>query len=353
VAATLERSFENGLVLGALTLLLAITGILLSPSVTGLQSNFLYALHVALGILLVGALLWHIVPLLRRALSRLDAAALIAFLVVEIWTGIELWRHLYVPFTKAAAVFVHLGLTALLVIPLATHTVKGFRVWRAKRVRKPASPARRVVLRLGAYAAAAAAMAYAFGTAAKAEIGTWRLNSIGRTPQITKGTYALKITGLVNKPITLTWDELMRMRQRELHFTHHCVEGWTYTDTFTGIPMPDIIAAAGGVKSGARTMILKSPEVSTHYLTRGQQYTTNFPVEDGLHDDVLLVHKAHGADLPPEHGFPVRMMTPRKWGFKACKWLTEIEISPDASYRGYWERAGYHNDGDYPGPIWA
>jgi DMSO/TMAO reductase YedYZ molybdopterin-dependent catalytic subunit len=45
-------------------------------------------------------------------------------------------------------------------------------------------------------------------------------------------------------------------------------------------------------------------------------------------------------------------MTPRKWGFKACKWLTEIEVSGDSGYRGYWERARYNNDGDYPGPIW-
>jgi len=114
-----------------------------------------------------------------------------------------------------------------------------------------------------------------------------------------------------------------------------------------------VIEAAGGIQQGARTMILKSPEVSTHYLTRGQQYTTNFPVEDGLHDDVLLVHLAHGEDLPPIHGFPVRLMTPRKWGYKACKWLTEIELVADASHRGYWERAGYHNDGDYPGPIFG
>lgn len=351
--APLERSFENGAVLGGLTAALALTGIALSPSLGFAQSNWLYAIHVALGLLLVPALLWHVVPLLRRTFSRLDSAALVFLLIAEIVTGIEIWRHIYVPLPKAMAVLTHLGLTAFLLIPLWTHSAKGFRLWRAKRQKKPNSSSRRVALRLAAYGALAVALAYAFGSAAKEEIAYWRLNSIGRTPRLAKDTYTLKITGLVNKPITLTWEQLMKMRQIETKFTHHCVEGWTYTDTFKGIPLPDIIHAAGGLQSGARMLILKSPEVSTHMLTRGQQYTTNFPVQDGLYDDVLLVHKAHGEDLPADHGFPLRLMTPRKWGYKACKWLTEIEISADDTYRGYWERNGYHNDGDHPGPIWA
>lgn len=353
VASRIERSIENGAVLGVLTILLAATGFLLSPTVSGLQSNALYASHVALGLLLVGALVWHVAPVLRRWLSRVDSAALLALLVVEVWTGVELWRHLYVPLGKAMAVAVHLTLTAVLLLPLATHAAKGIRLWSRAREKKPTSTSRRVALRLAAYAAASVALAYAFGSAAKNEIEYWRLNSIGRTPQLATDTYRLRITGLVNKPLTLTWDDLMRMRQVEKRFTHHCVEGWTYTDTFVGIPLPDIIDAAGGAKPGAKTLIFKSPEISTHMLTAGQQYTTNFPFEDGLHEDMLLVHKAHGAPLPPDHGYPLRLMTPRKWGFKACKWLTEIEVSTDERYRGYWERAGYNNDGDYPGPIWA
>lgn len=355
VPPRVERSFESGAILGVLTLLLAGTGLLLSPTLTGLQSNLLYALHVALGLLLVGALLWHAVPLATRALQRLDSAALVLFLVAEAWTGVELWRHWYVPLTKSIAVLVHLALTLILLLPLATHATKGVRAWRAQRERKPASvsPARRVFLRLSAFAAAGVGLAWAFGSAARAELGEWRLNSIGRTPLLRKEDYRLTISGLVHKPITLTWDDLMRMRQVELRFTHHCVEGWTYTDTFRGIPLPDVLAAAGGVRPQAATLVFKSPETSSHMLTLGQQYTTNFPVEDGLHDDVLLVHQAHGEDLPPEHGFPLRLMTPRKWGYKACKWLTQIEVSPDREYRGYWERAGYHNDGDYPGPIFG
>ena len=358
-----ERAFESGAILGVLTLLLAGTGVLLSPSLFGTQSNSLYVAHVALGILLVVALVVHYAPLAKRTLKKLDSAILFATLVVEIYTGVELWRRMYVPFPKAVAVAIHLALTAVLLVPLLLHAYRGTRAWWARRdaaaavAQREGAPtphaARRLFLRLGAYAAAGAALAWAFGSAATAELGEWRVNSIGRTPALTKESWQLRITGLVNRPITLSYADLMRMRQVELRFTHHCVEGWTYEDTFTGVPLPDVIAAAGGVKAGARQLVFKSPETSRHPYTFGQQYTTNFPVQDGMHDDVLLVHKAHGEDLPPIHGFPVRLMTPRKWGYKACKWLTEIEVTGDASYRGYWERNGYHNDGDYPGPIFA
>lgn len=368
MAEGFQRSIETGAILGVLVLLLALTGIALSPSLLNAQSNGLYAAHVVLGLLFIAALVWHYVPLLRKTFTRLDSAFLLAVAVAEIYTGIALWRHFYVPLPKAVAVFVHLGLTAVILAPIATHSIRGTRKWWARRQADRAvlaretpqrafaiasAASRRMFLRLAAYTAAGVALAYAFGEATTQELGAWRVNSIGRTPDITKESWQLRVTGLVDRPITLTWGQLMAMRQKELHFVHHCVEGWVYEDTFVGVPLPDIIQAAGGVKAGARMLIFKSPETSQHMFTRGQQYTTNFPVEDGMHDDVLLVHKAHGEDLPPIHGFPVRLMTPRKWGFKACKWLTEIEVSADPNYKGYWERAGYHNDGDYPGPIWA
>lgn len=366
--ASLERSFENGVILGSLALLLAATGLFLSPTLVASQSNGLYVAHVVLGLLFAVALVLHYAPVVRRTFKRADSTLLLVVAVVEVYTGFELWRHVYVPLPKALAVFVHLVLTGVLLAPLVPHALRGSRAWwarrRAARValaretpeaawRAASSASRRMFLRLSAYAVAGVALAYAFGRAATQELGAWRVNSIGRTPALTKEGWTLKVTGLVNKPLTLTYAQLLAMRQVELRFTHHCVEGWTYEDTFTGVPLPEIIQAAGGAKAGARTLIFKSPETSRHPYTFGQQYTTNFPFEDGLHDDVLLVHKAHGEDLPPIHGFPVRLMTPRKWGYKACKWLTEIEVSSDAAHRGYWERAGYHNDGDYPGPIFA
>lgn len=366
--ASVQRSFETGAITGALVLLLALSGIFLSPTIVNSQNNLLYVAHVVLGLMLIVALAVHFWPLAKRLLKKVDSLALFLLLVVEAATGLMLWRHVYVPLPKATAVLVHLVLTLPLMLPLVTHAVRGTRSWWANRkatgtvlarqppaeaVRARSGMARRTFLRVSAYTVAGVAIAYAFGRAATAELGEWKINSIGRTPGITKESWQLKVTGLVNKPVTLSWDQLMAMRQKELHFVHHCVEGWTYEDTFLGVPLPDIINAAGGAKAGAKMLIFKSPETSTHPYTYGRQYTSSFPFEDGLHDDVLLVHKAHGEDLPAIHGFPVRLMTPRKWGYKSCKWLTEIEVSSDAGYRGYWERQGYHPDGDYPGPIFG
>ena len=56
---------------------------------------------------------------------------------------------------------------------------------------------------------------------------------------------------------------------------------------------------------------------------------------------------------PAPHGFPVRAMSSCKWGYKMTKYLVEIEVTGDAAYRSYWERLGYHAEGDYPGPIFA
>ncbi|HVM44741.1 MAG TPA: molybdopterin-dependent oxidoreductase, partial [Candidatus Thermoplasmatota archaeon] len=235
----LARSFETGAILGALTLLLAATGLAISPTLVSAQSNALYVAHVVLGLLLVVALAAHLVPLARRAFRRIDSSALLVLVVVEVLTGLALWRHVYVPLPKAAAVFAHLALTAPLLAPLATHAVRGTRAWWANRqaaralvARQPpdaawraeASLARRAFLRVGAYAVAGFALAWTFGRAATAELTEWRVNSIGRTPILSKEDWRLKVTGLVERPVTLTYAQLLAMRQVELRFTHHCVE---------------------------------------------------------------------------------------------------------------------------------
>lgn len=381
VAPNTARSVETGTILGTLTLVLVATGLLLSPTMMTavggraaepVRSNGIYVAHLVAAVLLVAFTVWHLVPFAhafgrkaaRSLASQYTSFGLLLLVVVEVVTGVELWSHVYVPLPKAAAVWLHLVATFALLLPLSVHAARGAGIWWRRRValaaaERAAGPAlgvnlrRRFFLRLAAYALAAAALAGTIGTAAQRQLGAWRVNSIGRTPQLTKEDYRLRVTGLVNVPLELSFAQLTSLPTRTIEFTHHCVEGWTYTDEFTGVPLPEVLKLAGGAKPGARQLIFKSPERSTHILTRGQTYTTNFPYEDGLHDDVLLVFAAHGEDLPPIHGFPVRLMTPRKWGYKACKWLTEIEVSPDASYRGYWERNGYHNDGDYPGPIFS
>lgn len=368
--------------MGALSLVLAATGLLLSPSLdlTRGYGNILYVAHLAAAVLLIAFLAWHLWPLtytfVKKAgqslVERLMSYTLLALIVIEIVTGYVLWAHDYRIIPKPIGVTVHLVTTALIAVPLGIHSWRGTKVWLGRRQaraasllaadaagrgedarRTQASAGRRAFLRVSAYTVAGVALAFAFGSAASEEVKSWRLNSIGRTPKLDKESYRLRVTGLVGRPIELTWDDLHAMPRTKFDMTHHCVEGWTYSDNFTGVLLSDVIARAGGVRPGARMIIFKSPETSTNPATFGEQYTTHFPYTEKAAQDALVAFDVNGKDLPPQHGFPVRLMTPRKWGYKACKWLVEIELSDNAEYLGYWEENGYHAVGDYPGPIFA
>lgn len=384
------RSLETGTLLAVLVGVLAVTGILLSPTVgdalpplqpaQAAVSFAAYVTHMATAALLVAFTLWHLLPF-RYSFSRKSGAsawlllashALLALVVVEVLTGVELYFHAYAPLDKAQAVLVHLATTFVILLPLGIHLTRGVRLWLRRRHARAAALAaadaagrgtearaqrksvtRRAFLRIAAYGVAGAALAFAFARATAGEVKRWRLNSVGPTPRFTDETYALRITGLVGKPVTLTLAQLKALPARTVRITHRCVEGWTYTDTFTGVPLPEVLRLAGGVKPEAKQLLLKSPEVSRQMHSYGRLYDVNLPIRDAQNDDILVVYAVGGAPLPPEHGAPVRTMSNVKWGYKACKWLVEIEAIADANRLGYWERVGYHKEGDYPGPIFA
>jgi DMSO/TMAO reductase YedYZ molybdopterin-dependent catalytic subunit len=58
----------------------------------------------------------------------------------------------------------------------------------------------------------------------------------------------------------------------------------------------------------------------------------------------------NGVTIPPERGYPFQLVAEQKWGYKWIKWVTEIELSDDVNYRGYWEQGGFSNDGSLDKP---
>ena len=74
----------------------------------------------------------------------------------------------------------------------------------------------------------------------------------------------------------------------------------------------------------------------------GEPYTTNLSLEEAMKPDVLLVHTVEGAPLPPEHGGPCRMITPKLYAWKGAKWIRRIEFLPE-DQKGFWEIRGYSN----------
>jgi DMSO/TMAO reductase YedYZ molybdopterin-dependent catalytic subunit len=75
-------------------------------------------------------------------------------------------------------------------------------------------------------------------------------------------------------------------------------------------------------------------------------YTTSLPIDYVMDNDILMAYKMNDVVLPPARGFPFQLVAESKWGYKWIKWITEIELSDDVDYEGYWESRGYSNSAD-------
>jgi DMSO/TMAO reductase YedYZ molybdopterin-dependent catalytic subunit len=145
----------------------------------------------------------------------------------------------------------------------------------------------------------------------------------------------LRLTGLVDTPTTLTFDALRALPTAEETFDIHCVTKWSKFDTrWTGVRLTTLMELAG-VQSAA-TYLIEHAEFG---------YTTNLPLADVRRDDVLVAWAFDGEPLEPEHGYPVRLVLPHRYFWKSAKWLRALEFA-DTDQPGFWERNGYHNDGD-------
>jgi len=167
-------------------------------------------------------------------------------------------------------------------------------------------------------------------------VNDFRENSIKGPQQINTSSYKLKITGLVTNQKNYTYDEIISTFQHYKKIvTLDCVEGWSVKILWEGILMKDLISEAQPDQS-ANTIIFKAYD----------GYTTSFPLNYTTDNNILLAYKMNNATLPPERGFPFQLIAESKWGYKWIKWVTEIELSNNPYYKGYWESRGYSNSGD-------
>lgn len=158
----------------------------------------------------------------------------------------------------------------------------------------------------------------------------------GSTPQYkTLDHWDLRVFGLVDKELRFTWNELMAMPTNVQTVDIHCVTRWSKLDTtWTGIPWRQFVADLG-VK----------PE-ATHVMVHCEQgYTTNVSLEVLDDDDTMLAYLYEGQPLDPEHGYPMRLLVPKKYFWKSAKWIRGFEFM-EGDRPGFWERHGYHMEGD-------
>ena len=161
-------------------------------------------------------------------------------------------------------------------------------------------------------------------------------NSIIGPQFIDAHNYTLRVIGLVNNELQLSYEEVVNGYQNfEKVVTLHCVEEWSVTILWEGVLVKDLIEVAG-VDPNATTVIF--------YAYDG--YSTSVPLDYIIDNNILMAYKMNNVTLPPERGFPFQLVAESKWGYKWIKWITEIELSDNENYRGYWERLGLSNDGD-------
>jgi DMSO/TMAO reductase YedYZ molybdopterin-dependent catalytic subunit len=165
-------------------------------------------------------------------------------------------------------------------------------------------------------------------------------NSIEGPPRVDMKAYRLKVGGLVDKPLSLSYDEVLARPAESRVIVIHCVEGWDVKVLWEGVPLAALIDAAGA-KTSANTVIFRSAD----------GYSTSLPLAYIRQKNILLAFKMNGLTLPEARGFPFEVAAEDKWGYKWAKWVREIELSDNPDFRGYWESRGYNNNGDYSGPM--
>ena len=164
----------------------------------------------------------------------------------------------------------------------------------------------------------------------------FRENSIKGPQYIDINNYKLEVGGLVEKPAFFMYDDIVnKYTSYEKVVTLDCVEGWSATILWEGMLLRELLAKTEP-KLEANTIIFKAYD----------GYSTSFPIEYIMDNDILMAYKMNGETMIPERGFPFQLVAESKWGYKWIKWITEIEFSDDEDYEGFWERRGYSDDGN-------
>jgi DMSO/TMAO reductase YedYZ molybdopterin-dependent catalytic subunit len=167
-------------------------------------------------------------------------------------------------------------------------------------------------------------------------VNTFRENSIKGPQYVDIETYQLEITGLVENPMSFSYQEVIEgYDSYKKVVTLYCVEGWSAKILWEGVLISDLLAEAKPL-----------PEAKTVIFHAYDGYTTSLPLDYIIDNDILMAYRMNEITMPPERGFPFALVAESKWGYKWIKWITAIELSDDADYRGYWEQRGFSDTAD-------
>ena len=157
----------------------------------------------------------------------------------------------------------------------------------------------------------------------------------GPTPKVDLERWRLRIFGLVEEEVELTWEQFKGLQWSTVNADFHCVTQWSALDnTWEGVLFTDLMK-----------LVKPKPEAKHVMAHCYGDYTTNVPLDLMLEDGSILAHKQDGEELGKDHGWPVRLVVPSRYGWKSAKWLTGIEFMAE-DQPGFWEQRGYSNSAD-------
>jgi DMSO/TMAO reductase YedYZ molybdopterin-dependent catalytic subunit len=154
--------------------------------------------------------------------------------------------------------------------------------------------------------------------------------SKGNRPDWDPETWEFSVRGAVDEELRYTWSEFTDLPTETQRQDFHCVTGWSRFDcVFTGVPFTEL-AARAGVHDDAEHVLFSALD----------DYTTDLPLDDCMREEVLLAYEFDGEPLAPDHGGPLRVVTPHRYAYKGAKWVDGVEFLTETA-RGFWEKRGY------------
>jgi DMSO/TMAO reductase YedYZ molybdopterin-dependent catalytic subunit len=163
----------------------------------------------------------------------------------------------------------------------------------------------------------------------------WPVLQYGPIPRFDESTWDFKVSGLVDSPFTVTYSELKAMGPQRVQADMHCVTGWSTLDNqWEGVSVRTLAERAG-----------PKPEAAWVITHCDYGYTSNLSLRAIMDDDVIVAWGHGGEPLAPEHGYPLRLVVPKRYAWKSAKWLRGLEFIA-RNERGFWEVRGYHTHAD-------
>ncbi len=172
----------------------------------------------------------------------------------------------------------------------------------------------------------------------------FRIYSInGEFPVISTAQYRLTVSGLVERPASFTFDDLLAMPRTSMVTAFQCVTGWRVPDVaWEGVTLAHLLERVG----------VHPDAVAVTFESYDGADTESLTIDQARLPDVIVAYRMLDAPITVEHGGPVRLYVAPMYGYKSLKWLSAIRVV-DAVEPGYWERNGYPVNGWLDGSTGA